>query len=126
MRLIKAGKVASIQRDLLKGESNVYAVIETGGKQYRVSEGDILEVEKLSSEENETVEFSQVVMGKDGEAIKVGNPYLKEAKVTARVLRQGRGKKITVFKYKPKKNYRRKKGHRQPFSRVRIENISLG
>jgi len=104
----------------------VYAVIETGGKQYRVSEGDILEVEKLSSEENETVEFSQVVMGKDGEAIKVGNPYLKEAKVTARVLRQGRGKKITVFKYKPKKNYRRKKGHRQPFSRVRIENISLG
>lgn len=104
----------------------MYAVIETGGKQYRVSEGDILEVEKLSSEENETVEFSQVVMGKDGEAIKVGNPYLKEAKVTARVLRQGRGKKITVFKYKPKKNYRRKKGHRQPFSRVRIENISLG
>ena len=104
----------------------MYAVIETGGKQYRVSEGDILELEKLPAEEGEKVEFNQVLMVKDENGTQVGTPYLEEGKVTGQVLRQGKGKKITVFKYKPKKNIRRKKGHRQPFSQVRIESIELG
>jgi len=104
----------------------MYAIIETGGKQYRVNEGDVINVEKLPPEKGEAVEFNRVVLGKDEEGIKVGNPYLKNGKVTATVVRQGRSKKIIVFKYKPKKNYRRKKGHRQPFSQVRIDSISLG
>ena len=103
----------------------MYAVIETGGKQYRVSEGDVIDIEKLPAAEGEEVTFDRVVLGKDDDGVKVGNPYLSESKVTAKVLRLGKGKKIVVFKYKPKKNYRRKKGHRQPFSRVRIESISL-
>jgi large subunit ribosomal protein L21 len=101
----------------------MYAVIETGGKQYRVQQGDIVFVEKLDVEEGTNVDFDKVlVMSKDGDIV-VGKPYVDGAKVQATVLEQGKAKKILVFKYKSKKNYRKKQGHRQPFTKVKIENI---
>jgi len=101
----------------------MYAVIATGGKQYRVAEGDILDVEKLDAPARETVELTEVLLvRKDGQT-KVGAPYVDGAKVVATVLQHGKDRKIVVFKYKPKKNYRRKQGHRQPFTRLRIEKI---
>lgn len=101
----------------------MYAIIETGGKQYRVREGDNLYVEKLPAEAGETIEVDRVLaLVKDGE-VKIGSPLVEGAKVILRVVRHGRGKKIIVFKYKAKKNYRRKKGHRQPFSQVTVEKI---
>jgi len=102
----------------------VYAIIETGGKQYRVQEGDVLFLEKLSSEEGQTVVFDRVLAVSEGEELKVGTPVVEGASVTARVLGHGKGKKIIVFKYKPKKNYRRKQGHRQPYTKVQIEKIN--
>ncbi len=102
---------------------NMYAVIETGGKQYRVKQGDTLYVEKLPAGEGETVEVTRVLaVLKDGE-LKAGNPLVEGAKVLLKVVRHGRGRKIIVFKYKAKKNYRRKQGHRQPFSQVTVEKI---
>ncbi|WP_040196081.1 50S ribosomal protein L21 [Candidatus Soleaferrea massiliensis] len=101
----------------------MYAVIETGGKQYRVSEGDILYIEKLPFAENDTIEFDSVVMvGKDDE-IMLGNPTVNGAKVSAKVLKNGKAKKITVFTYKSKKNSKRKMGHRQPYTKVQIDSI---
>ncbi len=101
----------------------MYAIIETGGKQYRVSEGDVIRVEKLPAAEGESVEFTKVLaISKDGK-LSVGNPWLEGSKVTAKVLQHGKGEKIIVFKYKPKKNYRKKQGHRQPFTEVQIEEI---
>jgi len=101
----------------------MYAVIETGGKQYRVEKDNVLFIEKLHAEEGEAVTFDKVLLvNKDGE-VKVGAPYVEGAKVTGKVVKHGKGKKIIVFKYKPKKNYKRKKGHRQPFTQVVIENI---
>jgi large subunit ribosomal protein L21 len=103
----------------------MYAIIETGGKQYRVSEGDVIRVEKLCAQEGETVELDRVLAVSDGEKLMVGQPVLENAKVTATVLKHGKGKKIIVFKYKPKKNYRRKKGHRQPYTEIKIEKIEV-
>ena len=101
----------------------MYAVIETGGKQYRVQQGDVVFVEKLDVEEGSKVNFDKVlVMSNDGELV-VGKPFVDGAKVEATVLEQGKGKKIVVYKYKAKKNYRKKQGHRQPFTKVKIENI---
>lgn len=101
----------------------MYAIIETGGKQYRVREGDNLYVEKLPAEAGDTIEVDRVLaLVKDGE-VKIGSPLVEGAKVILRVVRHGRGKKIIVFKYKAKKNYRRKQGHRQPFSQVTVEKI---
>jgi len=101
----------------------LYAIIETGGKQYRVQEGDTLYVEKLPAEAGETVEVDKVLaVVKEGE-LKVGNPLVEGAKVLVKVVRHGRCKKIIVFKYKPKKNYRRKQGHRQAFTQVTVEKI---
>ncbi|CAM3487219.1 50S ribosomal protein L21 [Hydrogenibacillus schlegelii] len=101
----------------------MYAIIETGGKQYRVEQGTVLFVEKLPAEVGETVVFDKVLfVEKDGEVM-IGAPYIGGARVTAKVEKQGRGKKIIVFKYKPKKNYHKKQGHRQPYTRVRIEAI---
>jgi len=101
----------------------VYAIIETGGKQYRVQEGDQIFVEKLPAEAGETVTFERVLaVGKD-DGLMVGTPVVEGAKVTGKVVKQVRGRKIIVFKYKPKKNYRRKKGHRQPYTKVQIEKI---
>ena len=101
----------------------MYAIIENGGKQYKVSEGDVLKVEKLSAEVGEEVTFN-VVMVSDDKGVKVGKD-LKNAKVTAKVEAQDKFKKIIVFKYKPKKNERKKQGHRQPFTAVKIEKITL-
>ena len=101
----------------------MYAVIETGGKQYRVNEGDILFIEKLPYEADDTVEFDSVVMVSKDDAIMLGNPTVKGAKVTAKVLKNGKSKKITVFTYKSKKNSKRKMGHRQPYTKVQIESI---
>ena len=101
----------------------MYAIIQTGGKQYRVSEGDVVTIEKLEANEGETVEFDRVLtVVKDG-AVTVGKPVVAGAKVTGKVVAQGKGKKILVFKYKAKSNYRRRQGHRQPFTQVVIEKI---
>ncbi|MEG6585737.1 50S ribosomal protein L21 [Dendrosporobacter sp. 1207_IL3150] len=101
----------------------MYAIIETGGKQYRVTEGDVLTIEKLEANEGETVEFARVLtVVKDGSVV-LGKPLVEGAKVTAKVTAQGKGKKILVFKYKAKSNYRRRQGHRQPFTKVVIEKI---
>ena len=101
----------------------MYAIIETGGKQYRVQEGDVLKVEKLEAAEGEVVNLDKVLVLNKDTGITVGSPLVAGAKVVAQVLEHGRGKKIIVFKYKPKKNYRRKQGHRQPFTKMRIEKI---
>ena len=95
------------------------AIIETGGKQYRVSEGEILNVEKLDATKGAEVVFDKVLMLDD----KVGAPYVANAKVTATVVDEIKGKKIIVYKYKPKKNYHKKKGHRQPYTKVKITAI---
>ena len=94
----------------------MFAIIETGGKQYRVQENDFLFVEKLEAKEGDTVVFDKVLMVND----KIGKPYVKGAKVTAKVEKQGKAKKVIVYKYKAKKNYHKKQGHRQPFTKVQI------
>ncbi|MBB5149131.1 MULTISPECIES: 50S ribosomal protein L21 [Ureibacillus] len=101
----------------------MYAIIETGGKQYKVEAGQEIYVEKLGVEPNEVVTFDKVLFV-GGETVKVGTPTVEGATVTAKVVKEGRGKKITVFKYKPKKNYRRKQGHRQPYTKLVIESIN--
>ena len=101
----------------------MYAIIITGGKQYRGSEGDVITIEKLDVAAEGTVSFDEVVtVVKDGD-VKVGTPLVDGAKVTGTVLEHGKAKKILVFKYKAKSNYRRRQGHRQPFTKVRIEKI---
>lgn len=107
----------------LRGGANMYAIIETGGKQIKVEEGQTIYVEKLNAEAGETVTFDKVLFV-GGETVKVGSPVVEGATVTAKVAEQGRGKKIIVFKYKPKKNYRKKQGHRQPYTKVVIEKIN--
>lgn len=100
-----------------------YAIVETGGKQYRVQPGETLRIEKLTAGEGETVVLEKVLaLSKDGQ-ITVGAPYVAGAKVTAKVAKQGKAPKIIIFKYKAKSNYRRKTGHRQPFTAVTIEAI---
>ena len=101
----------------------MYAIIETGGKQYRVSEGDVITVEKLEVNEGEAVDFDRVLtVVKDGEVV-IGKPLIADAKVTGKVMAQGKEKKILIFRYKAKSNYRRRQGHRQPFTKVVIEKI---
>ena len=101
----------------------MYAIIETGGKQYKVAEGTVITIEKLDAAQGETVELDKVLtVVKDGDVI-VGKPVIDGAKVTAVVVEHGKGKKILVFKYKAKSNYRRRQGHRQPFTKVVIEKI---
>lgn len=102
----------------------MYAIIVTGGKQYKVSEGDTLFVEKLNAEENDTVTFDTVLMAGEGDDVKVGAPTVEGATVEAKVLKNGKAKKIYVFKMKRKKNERTKKGHRQPFTKVEITKIN--
>ena len=102
----------------------MYAVIETGGKQYKVSEGDSIFIEKLEVSEGDTVTFDKVLVLADGENVKVGAPLVAGATVTAKVEKQGKAKKIYVFKMKRKKNERTKKGHRQPFTKVTVEKIN--
>lgn len=102
----------------------MYAIFETGGKQYRVSEGNIITVEKLEANEGDVIEFDKVfTVVKDGDVV-IGTPVVAGAKITAKVLAHGKGKKILVFKYKAKSNYRRRQGHRQPFTKIAIEKIN--
>lgn len=101
----------------------MYAVIESGGKQHRVYTGDEVMVEKLAAEVGETISFDKVLLTSDGETVNVGKPYLDDVKVVGRITRHDKHKKIVVFKYKRRKGYRRKRGHRQQFTLVRIENI---
>ena len=102
----------------------MYAILETGGKQYRVAEGDIIVVEKLPGEAGDVVEFDKVLLMNDGSDVKVGTPYLEGTKVFGEIVETGKGKKIIVFKYKSKKDYRRKQGHRQPFTSVEITSLT--
>ena len=102
----------------------MHAIIETGGKQYKVAEGDTLFIEKLPAEAGDAVTFRKVLAGIDGDKLTVGTPVVEGAKVDASVVKNGRGKKVIVFKYKPKKGYRRKQGHRQPYTKVTIGKIS--
>ncbi|MDD5924440.1 MAG: 50S ribosomal protein L21 [Clostridia bacterium] len=102
----------------------MYAIITTGGKQYKVSDGDVIYVEKLDAEDNATVEFDVVAVGAE-DGLKVGTPLVKGAKVTGTVVKTGKAKKITVMTYKPKKGEKRKMGHRQPYTKVEISKISL-
>ena len=101
----------------------VFAVIETGGKQYKVNEGDVIFVEKLGVEEGEKVTFDKVIAIAEGSDVKVGAPYVADAKVSATVVKNGKSKKIYVFKYKAKKNEKKKIGHRQDYTKVQIEKI---
>ena len=102
----------------------IFAIIKTGGKQYRVQEGDVLSVEKLLHE-GEKVSFNEVLLWSDETEVKVGKPFLSGAKVEAKVLEDGKGKKKIVFRFKAKTRRRKKKGHRQPFTKVQITKISV-
>ncbi len=101
----------------------MYAIIETGGKQYRVQEGDSIRVEKLNFVDGDTIKFDKVLLVANDSNLNVGKPYIDGAVVEAKVEKQGKNKKVVVFKYKPKKDYRNKKGHRQPYTQVKIEKI---
>ena len=103
----------------------MYAIIKTGGKQYKVSEGDVIYVEKLGVEDEALVTFDEVLAVGEGESLKVGAPTVEGATVTAKALvGEGKAKKVVVYKYKPKKGYHKKQGHRQPFTKVVIEKIN--
>lgn len=103
----------------------MHAIIETGGKQYKVAEGDVLFIEKLNAEAESTVKFDQVLAVLDGENSKVGTPVVEGASVEAKVVKNGKGKKITILRYKAKKNEKKKIGHRQPYTKVEITKIAL-
>ena len=102
----------------------MYAVIATGGKQYRVEQGETIEVEKLGAEAGATIEFAEVLLVADGERIQVGAPHVSGAKVTAQVIDEKKGPKLTIYKYRRRKGYRRKTGHRQTYTRLKITSIS--
>ena len=99
------------------------AIFETGGKQYRVSEGDTLYVEKLPDEAGSEASFKTVLALIDGDSVETGSPYVNNALVTAQVVKSARAKKVIVYKMKPKKNYRRKQGHRQPYTQLKITGV---
>ena len=103
----------------------MYAIIESCGKQYKVAEGDVVFFEKLDAEEGKKVIFDKVVLVSEDGKVQVGNPYVKDVKVEGKVVAHGKGKKILVYKMKPKKNYRRMQGHRQPYTKVEITTIKL-
>jgi len=102
----------------------MYAVIETGGKQYRVQEGDVITVEKLNVSAGDDITFDKVLLLNDGEKVQVGTPIVESAKVFGTVVENGKGEKVIIFKYKAKKDYRKKQGHRQPYTMVKIESLS--
>lgn len=103
----------------------MYAVIESCGKQYKVSEGDTIFFEKLDVEEGKKIVFDKVILLSDDKDVKVGAPYVKNVKVEGTVVSHGKAKKILVYKYKAKKNYRRTQGHRQPYTKVEIKSIKV-
>ena len=102
----------------------MYAIIETGGKQYKVQEGDVVFIEKLVAEEGSVVSFDQVLAISNEGSLNFGSPLVKDATVSGKVLNHGKEKKVIIFKYKPKKGYRKKQGHRQPYTKVQIEKIN--
>ncbi|MBX5437200.1 MAG: 50S ribosomal protein L21 [Alicyclobacillaceae bacterium] len=101
----------------------MYAIVETGGKQFKVAQGDTLVVEKLSANVGDEVTLDRVLLVRTDEGVKVGTPWVEGARVVAKVVEHGRGKKIVVFKYKPKKNYHKKLGHRQPYTKLAVQSI---
>ncbi len=103
----------------------MYAIIESCGRQYKVSEGDVVYFEKLDAEEGKNVKFDNVVLVSNDNKVEVGSPYVKGAKVEGKVVAHGKAKKILVYKYKAKKNYRRTQGHRQPYTKVEITKITV-
>ncbi len=102
----------------------MYAVIETGGKQYRVQEGDVITIEKLKVSAGDNITFDKVLVLSDGQNVQVGTPILEAAKVFGTVVENGKGEKVIIFKYKSKKDYRKKQGHRQPYTMVKIDSLS--
>ena len=101
----------------------MYAIVDSGGKQYRVKEGDILKVEKLAGKVGDNVSFDKILMFSDDENVNIGTPLLEDVTVNGHIVEQGKAKKIIVFKYKRRKRYRRKQGHRQQFTAVKIDSI---
>ena len=122
MRCLVAENASRVPASKVMEVLQVYAIIATGGKQYRVSEGDIIYIEKLDNQVDDSVSFPVLMLG--GEVVKAGNPLVEGAEVTGKVLQHGRGQKIIVYKYKSKKNYRRKQGHRQPYTKLEITGIN--
>jgi len=106
------------------GNTIMYAVVETGGKQYRVSEGDVISVEKLKGNAGDKIEFEKVMLIGESDDVQIGTPYLDAARVFGSIIESGKGKKVIIFKYKSKKDYRKKQGHRQPYTAVQIETIT--
>ncbi|GBC59328.1 50S ribosomal protein L21 [Desulfonema ishimotonii] len=104
----------------------MYAVVSTGGKQYKVQEGDIFRVEKLPGEVGDTVTFDKVLLFSDGESVKIGQPMLDDIDIRGHIVEQGKSAKVIVFKYKRRKRYRRKQGHRQPYTAIKIDTIGAG
>ncbi len=104
----------------------MYAVVQTGGKQYRVSEGDTIKVEKLGADEGASVELDKVLMVADGEDVKVGTPYVEGGMVTATVKSHGRGKKVKIIKFRRRKNYLKRQGHRQWYTELQVTGINAG
>ncbi len=117
------GTVSGVFLILQGGAKEMYAIIETGGKQYKVSEGDVITVEKLGVESGEYT-FDKVLVVADGENVTIGTPVVSGATVTANVLGEGKAKKVIVYKYKPKKGFHKKRGHRQPFTKLSITKIN--
>ena len=103
----------------------MYAIVDSGGKQYKVQEGEILRVEKLTGEVGDSVSFDRILMFSDGENVSVGTPLLEDVAVNGHIVEQGKAKKIIVFKYKRRKRYRRKRGHRQQFTAVKVDSIKI-
>lgn len=104
----------------------MYAVIQTGGKQYRVSEGSTLRVEKIAADEGDSIEIDKVLLVADGDDVKVGAPYVEGGKVTATVKAQGRGKKVQIIKFKRRKHHLKRQGHRQAYTELEVTGISAG
>jgi large subunit ribosomal protein L21 len=117
--------IGTISRYAILGRKMIYAVVETGGKQYKVSPGQTIEVEKLTAS-GDTIELDKVYLVADGDKVTVGNPTVPGAKVIANVVGNGKGDKVIVYKFKAKVRYRRKRGHRQPFTKLAIKEIVVG
>ena len=101
----------------------MYAIVKSGGKQYKIQEGDVIRVEKIPGDLDNPISFDQVLMFSDGETVRIGQPELNDVTVKGHIVEQGKGKKIIVFKYKRRKRYRRKQGHRQQYTAIKIDQI---
>jgi len=103
----------------------MYAIVDSGGKQYKVQEGEVLRVEKLAGKVGDSVSFDRILMFSDGDDVNIGTPLLEDVAVSGHIVEQGKAKKIIVFKYKRRKRYRRKRGHRQQFTAVKVDSIKI-